>query len=73
VSTAAVFLFLVSIYYLLTNENLSFRDVLPGAVFASVLLQVSFQVLPLYVALAQREEALTLRALGAPVILLIWL
>jgi uncharacterized BrkB/YihY/UPF0761 family membrane protein len=46
---------------------------LPGAVFASVLLQVSFQVLPLYVALAQREEALTLRALGAPVILLIWL
>jgi membrane protein len=73
VSTAAVFLFLISIYYLLTNENLSFRDVLPGAVLASVLLQVSFQVLPLYVALAQREEALTLRALGAPVILLIWL
>jgi membrane protein len=73
VSTAAVFLFLVSIYYLLTNENLSFRDVLPGAVLASILLQVSFQALPLYVAIAQREEALTLRALGAPVILLIWL
>jgi membrane protein len=73
VSTAAVFLFLVSIYYLLTNENLSFRDVLPGAVLASILLQVSFQVLPLYVWLSQREEALTLRALGAPVILLIWL
>ncbi|MGH3080885.1 MAG: YihY/virulence factor BrkB family protein [Gaiellaceae bacterium] len=73
VSTAAVLLFLVSIYYLLTNEELSFRDVLPGAVLASVLLQVSFQALPLYVALSQREEALTLRALGAPVILLIWL
>ena len=30
-------------------------------------------MLPLYVALSQRDEALTLRALGAPVILLIWL
>ncbi|HEV3478429.1 MAG TPA: YihY/virulence factor BrkB family protein [Gaiellaceae bacterium] len=72
-STASVFLFLISIYYLLTNEELSLRDVLPGAVLASVLLQVSFQALPLYVALSQREEVLTLRALGAPVILLIWL
>ena len=72
-STAAVFVFLFSIYYLLTNETLTFRDVLPGAVLASILLQVSFQTLPLYVALSQRDEVLTLRALGAPVILLIWL
>ena len=72
-STGAVFIFLVSSYYLLTNEKLSIRDVLPGAILASVLLQVSFQILPLYVALSQRDEALTLRALGAPVILLIWL
>ncbi len=72
-STAAVFVFLVSTYYLLTNEKLGLLDVLPGAVLASVLLQVSFQVLPLYVKLSQREEVLTLRALGAPVILLIWL
>ena len=72
-STGAVFIFLVSSYYLLTNEKLSIRDVLPGAILASILLQVSFQILPLYVALSQRDEALTLRALGAPVILLIWL
>jgi membrane protein len=72
-STTAVFVFLLSIYYLLTNAKLSVRDVLPGAVLAAVLLQVSFQVLPLYVAFSQREEVLTLRALGAPVILLIWL
>ena len=72
-STGAVFIFLVSSYYLLTNEKLSIRDVLPGAILASVLLQLSFQILPLYVALSQRDEALTLRALGAPVILLIWL
>jgi membrane protein len=72
-STAAVFVFLLASYQLLTNEVLTRRDVLPGAVIASVLLQVSFQALPLYVALSQREEVLTLRALGAPVILLIWL
>jgi membrane protein len=73
VSTTAVFWFLVSVYYLLTNVKLSFREVLPGSILASILLQVSFQALPLYVALSQREEVLTLRALGAPVILLIWL
>jgi len=73
ISTAAVFLFLVSIYYVLPNEKVSLRDVLPGAVLGSILLQVSFQVLPLYVAVTQREDVLTLRALGAPVILLIWL
>jgi membrane protein len=72
-STAAVFLFLFSIYYLLPNEKLHYREVLPGAILASILLQVSFQALPLYVALSQRGEVLTLRALGAPVILLIWL
>jgi membrane protein len=72
-STAAVLVFLVSIYYLLPNEKVSFREVLPGAVLGSVLLQVSFQALPLYVAISQRQEVLTLRALGAPVILLIWL
>jgi len=72
-STAAVFLFLVSIYYLLPNEKMRFREALPGAIVSSALLQVSFQALPLYVALSQRGEVLTLRALGAPVILLIWL
>jgi uncharacterized BrkB/YihY/UPF0761 family membrane protein len=72
-STGAVFIFLVSTYYLLTNVSLSIRDVLPGAILASILLQVSFQALPLYVGFSQRDEVLTLRALGAPVILLIWL
>ena len=73
ISTGAVFVFLVSTYYLLTNAELSVREVLPGAILSSILLQVSFQALPLYVALSQRDEVLTLRALGAPVILLIWL
>jgi membrane protein len=73
VSTAAVFLFLLSIYYLLPNERLTVREVLPGALVASALLQISFQALPLYVAVSTREDVLTLQALGAPVILLIWL
>jgi membrane protein len=73
VSTVAVFVFLFTIYYLLPNEKVTLREVLPGAVLGSVLLQVSFQALPLYVGISQREEVLTLRALGAPVILLIWL
>jgi membrane protein len=73
VSTAAVFLFLLSIYYLLPNEKMTVREVLPGAILASTMLQISFQALPLYVALSTREDVLTLQALGAPVILLIWL
>ena len=71
VSTLAVFLFLVSTYYVLTNIEHTFRDVLPGAVLAAILLQVSFQVLPIYVRLS--KDVVTLRALGAPVILLVWL
>jgi membrane protein len=72
-STFAVFVFLVSIYYLLTNVRLTLAEVLPGATLSSIALQASFQVLPLYVKLSEREEVLTLKALGAPVLLLIWL
>jgi membrane protein len=71
VSTLAVFLFLVSTYYVLTNIEHTFRDVLPGAMLAAILLQVSFQALPIYVRLS--KDVVTLRALGAPVILLVWL
>ncbi len=72
-STASVFLFLVSVYYLLTNVKLDFKEVLPGAILATVLLQGTFQVLPLYVRLSSRDEIIALKAFGAPVILLIWL
>jgi membrane protein len=72
VSTAAAFVFLTSVYYLLTNAKLSFREVLPGALLASVLLQATFQVLPMFFRLSS-DEILALRALGTPVLLLIWL
>src|SRR5437762_2804902 len=70
-SLLGVFLFLVSVYYLLTNEDLKLKEVLPGAVVATVVLEASFQVLPLYLRFS--SDVLTLRALGAPALLLIWL
>jgi len=49
VSSVGVFVFVVSVYYLLTNAELSVREVLPGAVLATVVLEAGFQVLPVYV------------------------
>jgi membrane protein len=70
-SALAVLIFLVAVYYLLTNEKLEFREVLPGAVLATVALQGTFQVLPAYLRLS--EELVALRALSGVPILLIWL
>jgi uncharacterized BrkB/YihY/UPF0761 family membrane protein len=66
-----VLVFLVSCYYFLTNEDLTVREVLPGSIFASILLEATFQVLPLYQRYADLNPAL--RAFGAPAILLVWL
>jgi membrane protein len=70
-SMLSIFVFLVAIYYLLTNERLTLREVLPGAVIATVALEVSFQGLPIFIAVSDR--ATTLHAVGGPVFLLIWL
>ena len=43
----------------------------PGAVLAAVLLQVTFQALPLFVRFS--SEVIAVRALGASVLLLVWL
>jgi membrane protein len=71
VSTAGVFVFIVSIYYLLTNVQLKLREVLFGAAFATVLLESSFQALPVFVRYAELNPAL--KTFGSPVILLVWL
>jgi membrane protein len=71
VSTSAVFTFLVVAYERLTNASLSLREVWPGALIASVLLQTSFQVLPLFVRFS--SEVVAVQALGATVLLLVWL
>ena len=70
ISSVAVFAFLVSVYYLLTNERLELRAVLPGAVAATILLQATFQLLPLYGAYATENVALQI---GSPAVLIVWL
>jgi membrane protein len=64
--------FLVTVYYVLTNERLTLHAVLPGALTAAVMLAATFQVLPIYLR-AVSHELVVLRTLGAPVILLVWL
>jgi membrane protein len=71
VSTLGVFVFTLSIYYFLTNETLTMRDVLPGAVLSTVLLEASFQVLPIFLRYAEVNPVL--KAFGSPAILLVWL
>jgi uncharacterized BrkB/YihY/UPF0761 family membrane protein len=46
-------------------------DVIPGAVASAVLLEGSFQVLPLYV--RGLTELPALQAAGGPVVLLVWM
>src|SRR3954447_24704036 len=70
VSLVGVFIFLVSVYYALTNVTLRLRDVLPGAVGAAVVLEASFQALPVYLRIVKQSPA---AAIGGPAILLIWL
>lgn len=71
VSLLGVFAFLICCYYFLTNAEVSAREVLPGAALAAVLLEATFQVLPFYQRYANLNP--TLRAFGAPAILLVWL
>jgi membrane protein len=72
VELAGLLLFLVTVYYVLTNVQLTFHDVLPGAVTAALILAATFQVLPLYLRLVS-HDLVVLRALGGPAILLFWL
>jgi membrane protein len=71
VSLLGVFLFLLAVYRLLLNAPVTVRDALPGAVIGAVLLESSFQVLPVFVRIA--DINVTLRVLGGPAILLLWL
>jgi membrane protein len=71
VSTAGLFVFLSSAYYVLTNVDLTLREVLPGAVAAAITLEASFQVLPVYVDISKRNPVL--QTLSGPAVLLVWL
>jgi membrane protein len=71
VSTLLLVGFTWSMYRLLTNMPLTWRETLPGALVASVLLQASFQILPTFVRLS--NELIALQAYGGLVLLLVWL
>jgi membrane protein len=71
VSTAGVFLFLLSAYYVLTNVEHGVRDVLPGTIVATVALAATFQALPVYVRFTRLNP--TLYTFGGTAILLVWL
>jgi membrane protein len=71
VSVLGVFAFVLAAYRLLTNAPVTVRDVLPGAVAAAIVLEASFQIVPIFVRLADVNP--TLRVLGGPILLLIWL
>jgi membrane protein len=71
VSLLGVFLFVLASYRLLTNAEVTVRDVLPGAIMAAVILEASFQIVPIFVRFADISPVL--RVLGGPVILLLWL
>jgi membrane protein len=72
VSTALMFGLTWTLYYLLTNAALTWRETFPGALLAAVVLQVSFQALPLFVRLTT-GELVALQAFGGLVLLLVWL
>ncbi len=71
VSLLGVFAFLLSVYLILPNEDVRLREVLPGAILGTVLLEATFQVLPIYQRYADLNPGL--RAFGAPAVLLVWL
>jgi membrane protein len=71
ISTVSVFIFLFSVYYLLTNEKLTVQEVLPGTIVATIALEASFQLLPLYLRIS--NDVIALQAFGAPALLLVWL
>jgi membrane protein len=71
VSAAAVLIFLLAVYSQLTNVPLQLENVLPGALLATGLLELTFQALPIYLRLT--KDAITLQAFGGLPLLLIWL
>ncbi|MFL5953603.1 MAG: YihY/virulence factor BrkB family protein [Gaiellaceae bacterium] len=71
ISAAGLFVFLASAYYVLTNADLTLREVLPGAITAAVILEATFQLLPVYVDISKHNPVL--QTLSGPAILLVWL
>src|SRR5262249_41369407 len=66
-----VFVFLASAYVVLTNDDLTWREVFAGAAFAAVVLEATFQFLPAFVRISKHNPVL--QTLSGPAVLLVWL
>ena len=65
------FLFLLLVYRTLPNTEITTRQVLPGTLVATALLQLTFESLPLYVRSVEGLPAL--KIFGGAAVLLVWL
>src|SRR6476646_5784392 len=54
----------------MSNADLTWREVLPGAVTAAIILEATFQFLPVYVDISKHNPVL--QTLSGPAILLVW-
>ena len=71
VSLVGIFVFLASSYVVLTNDELTWREVLPGAAVAAIVLEATFQFLPAFVRVSKHNPVL--QTLSGPAVLLAWL
>jgi membrane protein len=71
VSLVRVFLFLATSYYVLTNANMRWREVLPGSIVAAVLLEVTFQGQRYFIQLTNENPVI--QTLSGSAVLLVWL
>ncbi len=71
ISTLTTLLFLMLVYRTLPNTPVTTRQVLPGALMATAVLQITFEVLPLYVRSVSGLPAL--KAFGGAAVLLVWM
>ena len=70
-STALILGFIWGVYRVLTNTQLTWRETLPGAAVAAVVVEASFQALPVFV--HATHDLVALQAFGGLVLLLVWL
>jgi membrane protein len=71
VSVVGVFVFLASAYVVLTNDDLTWSEVVVGAAVASIVLEATFQLLPAFVRISKHNPVL--QTLSGPAVLLVWL
>ncbi len=64
------FVVLTLAYITLTNDRVSVREALPGAALGALAIQVSFQVVPLFLHLT--SDSLAVQMLGSTALLLLW-